>query len=393
MDIHRHIHLLSEVRKFKITELPGIYWAMGLKTLAVSFVGIFIPIYLYTLGFSLTQIFLFYSLAYFSKGIFDDFFVRIILKYGSKHSFAFSFPLILLYFWLIMTLPEYNWNIYLLALVLGASSSLSWMSYHVEFSKIRRRKSTSKDVSKMQALMILAGATAPFVGGILATRSSIDNTFLLAMGALIFAVFPLFKTGEPHIPRKLNMKKLKVKTIKKDLIGASGMAVHLGALYEVWPLFIFLIVGTYETVGSLESLALILSVITTLYIGGKVNSKNRHKVLERGSSANGILWIIRAFAASTFHIVVLNIIHPLVSPLLRVSYFSEIYMHTDEGSRVEYLLWIERAVDYSRGLLFLVIAIFAMIFSIKTTLIIGLLLASAGAFSVSMLRPAYDEVK
>jgi hypothetical protein len=293
---------------------------------------------------------------------------------------------------MVMTLPQYNWNIWLLAVVSGLSSSLSWISYHIDFSKAKHKKTTSLELSRMQALMTVSGAVAPFVGGLLATQYNISLSFTIAMAFLVLASFPLFRTGEPHIARELDMKKIDTKKIRKDLIGAFGVGQHFANLYEVWPLFIFLIVGTYESVGSLESLSLLIAVFTTLYIGRKVKSTNRHKILERGGLIEGTLWFLRSFTQTIFHVLSFNILHAFVSPLVRIPYFSEMYMHTDEESRVEYILWMERAIDFGRTFMFLSLALMSLIFSIKAAFIISFVFAGIGALMTSSIRPAKDEV-
>lgn len=388
MNIHRQIHLLP---RLKFTELNEIYWAMGLKTMAISLVGIFIPIYLYSLGYSFFWIFLFYSVTYFTKGALDKTFAKLILLIGPKHGLAYSFPLMLAYLWMVMTLPEYDWNLILLGIFSGVSMSLSWMSYHIDFSLARKKKNNSRAISGIHALMTFSGGIAPFVGGIIATRFGISNAFLVSIFLLVLAALPLLKTREPHIPKKLNMKKINLSKIKKDLLAHAGMGFNFGILYEVWPFFLFFILGSYEKVGFFESFALVLTIIITLYVGRKLKNHNQHQFLNKGARVNSILWILKTLTSSVYHIFVFQLLHAFLFPLLRISYFSEVYTHTDEEPRIEYILFMERAIDYARAFLFFFLAVLSVFWGSKETLLIGLILAALGAFLSSSIRLNKDE--
>lgn len=389
MNIHRHIHIIGKVKNVELSE---IYWAMSLKTMALSFIGLFVPIYMYNLGYSPFTIFLYYGMVFLFKGIAEEFFARLIIKIGPKHGFIYSFPILFTYLFMILTLPDYKWNIFLLAFISGCGLALSWLSYHIDFSKARKNDKSSKSLSQIQALLTITGAIAPFIGGFVATRFGMDKALILSMATLIIAGIPLLKTREPHIPAKINMKKIDIKKIKGDIIGSVGLSVNNSALYEIWPFFIFLVVGSYENVGSLESIALLLTVFTTIYLGRKINKDNRHKFLNRGAEINGSLFLMRSAANSIFHIFFLNVAQSIFAPFLRIPFFSELYMHTDEEARVEYLLVTERSMDYGRMSLFFILTVFSIFVSLRATLVIGILLGGIGSLMTAYIRPAKDEV-
>ncbi|NTU69330.1 MFS transporter [bacterium] len=365
---------------------------MSLKTMALSFVGLFVPIYLYNLGYTPFTIFGYYTLLFLVKGISEGFFARLIIKIGPKHGFIYSFPLLFAYLFMVLTLPDYHWNIFLLAFISGTGLSLSWLSYHIDFSKARKKDQSSKALSQIQALLTITGAIAPFVGGLIATRYGMDKALILSMITLLIAGLPLLKTREPHIEKKLDMKKLDYKKIRGDIIGAIGIGFNNSVLYEIWPFFIFLIVGTYEEVGSLESIALLLTVFTTLYLGRKITKDNRHKILNKGAEINGVLFFVRAAAQTIFHVLFLNIAQSVFAPFLRIPFFSELYMHTDEEPRIEYLSTTERALDFGRTFLFAMLALISLIVSLKTVLIIGILMGGIGSLLTGYIRPAKDEI-
>ena len=60
-----HTLVKHHIHNAKYLERNRIYWAMSLKTFGVSLVGVFVPAYLYTLGYSIKTILLYFLTRYF----------------------------------------------------------------------------------------------------------------------------------------------------------------------------------------------------------------------------------------------------------------------------------------------------------------------------------------
>ena len=386
MHIQKHL-----IDRAKHTELNEIYWAVSLKTFAISFVMIFIPIYLYNLGYTFLQIFLFFAALYFFIAITNELSARVIIKIGPKHTMALSFPLLVFFLWLLLTLPYYKWNLFLLAFVWGFEMAFFWMSYHIDFSKAKHKKTCASELSRIEVLCTIFGAIAPFIGGFIASRFDISFTFLISIIFIVLASLPLFKTGEPHIKNYIDMKKIQPKKIYKDLISYIGMGIDFSAMTVIWPLFVFLLVKTYELVGAIESIALLLMVFITLIVGKLADHEDKQKLLKRGGFVNGSIWLVKAFSQTGLQVLMFNILNAITFPFLKLPFFSEFYLHADEEARIEYILWMERAVNLGRSVLFLFLAFLSLYFDIKIVLIISFILAALGAFMTSLMRPVVTE--
>ncbi len=386
--MREHKHLVDRI---KFSELNEIYWVASLRVLAISFIDVFIPVYLYKLGYTFVEIFLFFALVYGFKVLAERLTARLSAKIGPKHGIALSFPLFLLYLWMFSTLPIYNWSLIFLAFISGLANALFWISYHTDFSKVKHNKVCSTEISKAEILTALCGAIAPFIGGYIAYRWNISFSFLLAIFVLVLATFPLFKTSKPHIPRSLDMKKINLKKILPDLLSYAGLGIDDAVGGYIWPFFIFFILETYENVGAVQSLTLLVMVIATFLIGKYSDQKDRHQVLKRGGVINSIVWFIKIFTQTTFQVLVFNIINAIILPFIRLPFISEFYIHADEESRLEYIVLMEETIDLSRTLFFLILMGLAFYLPIKAILILGLLIAGFGTLLVSFMRPTVYE--
>lgn len=374
----------------KNTELNEMYWAMALRWFALSFINIFIPIYLYNLGFGLVTIFLYLAVLEFVCIFLVPLVGWLSAKFGPKHAMTISFPFTLAMLWLYLTLPSSPWNLWLLIFVGPVAAIFFWISYHIDFSKVKDKDKCGSEISKLQILMALVSAGAPFVGGVIATHYGIDLVFAMTIVFLALAVIPLFKTGEPHIPHSLNFNKIKLRKIYPDFISYGGLGIDSAGALIIWPLFIFLILKSYQSVGMVESLTLIVVVLVTYLAGRKIDSEDKKKVLQRSSLLNGLAWVIKSFVRSISQIIFLNLIMAVTYPFYSLSFFSQYYLHADEGSRVEYITWMEIAILIFRLFFFLLLALLAIYYDIKTVLMIALLLTAGGTFMTAFIRPVAE---
>lgn len=388
MHIHQHI-----AERIKNTELNEIFWSMSLRTFAVSIITIFIPIYFFKLGYSFFEIFLFLTFLNLFTILTDSLAAKVVTIIGPKHTIVLSFPALMVFLWFLLTLPVYHWNLYFLATIFALETGLFWMGYHVDLSKAKDSENCTSEISKIDILASIFGALAPFIGGFIATNYGIGFTLILAMVFLVFASFPLFRTSEPHIRQTIDMSKISLKKIWRDLISYGGLGIDMSATIFVWPIFVFLLFKSYESVGIIESLALFITITATFIAGKYADHTNKPRLIKRGGAFNGIIWLIKTIIQNGAHVLLVNFANAITFPFLKLPFASEFYIHADEEARIEYILWMERMVDLSRGLYFLVLAILAFYFDIKIVLIFGFILAAMGAFLAGMMRPAETDLK
>src|SRR3990167_7412628 len=82
---------------FKDKELNHFYLTIAIITFGEALIGIFVPIYLYKLGYEIYQILFFYFLLSFYFVIFSYISAKIVSKIGIKHSILFAMPFLIFY--------------------------------------------------------------------------------------------------------------------------------------------------------------------------------------------------------------------------------------------------------------------------------------------------------
>lgn len=387
---HNYKHHLF---RFRYTELNEIYWFMALRSFSLSLVAIFIPIYFYVSGYSASNIFLYYFLLYLFEFLSEYPTAYLIKRFGPKHTMISSLPLMVFHIWQLLTLNTYNWSPWAVALPVALSLSLFWEAYHYDFSRTKHRKKATSEVGRMYIIMALAGAAAPMIGGLVATFLGVQWLFIAVILLLTIGSLVLFKTKDTNFRKgKLNLNKIDLNKIEKHVVSYVGIGWETAAGMQIWPLFVFLIVGTYSGIGIITSLALVFGIVLTFIISKRADKGDRINFIKLGSMTTSIIHILQIFADSFLKVFTLNVGRSLAQAVFKPPFDTEYYLHADEESRSEYIYVMESSVDLSRMTFHLILLVMSLFWPLRVVLISGILLGAVGSALVSLMPPAKCDI-
>ena len=374
------------------TELNEMYAVMSLRSFLLCMVGLFSSIYLYTLHFSIQEIFLTELIMFSTEAVCEIFVSQIIIKYGPKHSMGFGMPVLAVYYWLLFSLPVYHWPIWFFSGVAGISIALFWQAYHYDFSRSKKNNSASSDVSKLYIFIAVAAAIAPFIGGTIASKFGFQVLLGIATIGFLLAAIPLLWVGEKHKPVNFKLSRLKDKQLGREMMAYAGSGIEGSAGGTIWPLFTFLILGSTQAVGFVTSLALILTVVITYYVGKRGDRVNKKKYIQTGGIFVALSYFARVFVSTMTHVVILNLISNASHSIYTSPFVAEYYEHADENSRAEYLFIMELTTDIARILFFGVLVLLGYFVDGILYLSIGLILGGFGAALLTLMPASKRDI-
>lgn len=379
--------------RLKYTELNEIFAFMSLRSLAVSLISIFIPIYLYATGYTLREIIYLHGLMYLVEFIFEYFTAVYIKKIGPKHLIAASTPLLILHLLLLLTLAKFGWPIWTISLTGGLTLALFWQSYHYDFSRAKHRKKAAREVGRLNIIVAILGALAPFIGGFVVQNFGIQWVFALAIVILVFAVTVLFKTSDNNFrPGRLDLKKVRFKTIRGDLFAYGGNMIEVATASIFWPIFLYIVLGNYSSIGAITSIAVLTTIVVTYYVSNKADDGNRMKFIKTGGLLNGAVSVAKVLATTLPRAFGISIAKSFAYSVHAAPFTSEYYIHADEKSRSEYIYLMESCNDLSK-LMFLVLMFgLTFFYADKTVLIVALVLGGLGGMTSGFMPPADCEI-
>lgn len=375
------VHLVREIyhhnyswKDIQLSELGELYIAMMIKTLGLSLIGIFVPIYLYQLGYSLEDISLFYVVTYSIRSLTDNIVAKIVGYFGPKHVMILSHMFLIITLGLLLSLGTTVWPLPLIALTNAIAGGMFFTAYHIEFSKIQSSRKAGQQIGKMYKLGKFASAVGPLLGGVLATIYNVQLVIVLAMILILASAIPLLLSPEPVRQRQhVTLKGFPWKAVKWDIISNMGLSVDQMTNLFIWPLYISIFIFTenvYLSVGVVTSLGLAVSFfVVTLY--GRVIDKSRgNQLLKVGVVGSSIGHMLRLIIATPAAAYLFNLFSDPAAIAIRMPYTKGLYgaASSHEGYRDAYIGVVMTSSNIVRACVFILVYFISSVSSDKIAL-------------------------
>ena len=351
--MHGHHHLFHFMKNKELTEL---YATIALRSFAIALSGVFIPIYLYQLGYPLASIFLFFGLAALFNlvSLFPT--AKLSARWGLKHSILFSVPFLLVFFLLLFSLEQIRWPLALLAFFGGIQGSLFWFPYHTEFSKFSNKKKRGSQVGVAKVIGAVFSAAGPLLGGVILALFGFKILFSIVSLLLIISVFPLFLTKDFHEPAGFSFQGFMKGHKLKNVLAYMGNGIEIRIATIIWPLFIFIFIlnEQYVSLGTVATIAFSFSLLSTFVIS-RFSDLNRKLTLKVGTIGNSIVWIAKSFVVTPFQVFVADAFYGITQTTINLPFDALSYDKAKKNERTRMIL--ERELYIKLGaILFLIIA-------------------------------------
>lgn len=369
--LHRHIQL----HRLHYTEMNELYASLSLHAFASGLVAIFVPIYLYNLNFSITVIAVFFIIGNLTKCLIYRPTAAMAGRFGPKHVLLASYILTFIYTLLLFLLPERQWLLYPAALMHGLSAGVFWLSRHIDTASVISSERPTMEYSRLQILSLIAASSAPLFGGLIAAFFGIKYSLLGSGLVLLLAMYPLLKTLEPVLSANTLLPLFKTAP-PKHLLANFAMNFQSIVAVLVWPLFIFLVVMSYEKVGIIASASLLLIVVVT-WVSGKWGDRGKNaQILRVGSILRSGVHITRGFARSFTSALGVNVLGDVTDTLASVPYAVRYYESARRYGVAAYLIDMEVAGDIGKMIMWGLLIGFTLAFGLQTAMVLIFCLAA-----------------
>ncbi len=330
-------------RNVGFDELSELYASMLIRSLALSLIGLFVPIYLYKLGFNITDILGFFA-AFFLIRIPVDLAVAFIVgRIGPKHAIVLSTLGNIIYLVMLLTINELHWPLVSLAAVGSVANSLFFIAFHTDFSKVKHTEHGGKEIGYLTILERLGGVLGPLIGGLLATFTDPKYTIVLAIILFAGSLVPLLATQEVvKLHQHVTFKGLQIRQHWRHFTAYSCFNTENTVSVLLWTFYISLVVfttGTYAKIGVITALSTAVSIIMAKTVGVLVDKKQGRRLLYRGIAVNSIVHAIRPFVTAPLGAISVSLVNDPVTIMYRMPFIKQFYDTADSlpGHRIAFI--------------------------------------------------------
>lgn len=270
------------------------YWHGILNSVALSLVFIFEPIYLYSLGYSLTNIMWFYAMVYSWYAVLISFGAKFASRYGYKHSIFVS-NIFYVAYWLTLSLLRASPVLFFAAPVLFAlQKSWFWPAYDADIALSSVKKQRGREMGMLFSLIQISFIAGPFLGGFISNEFGFTILFIIASILMLFSAYPLFGSPEMYSRHQFKFKNLLyiIRNRTSNFFGYWGYAEDL-MLMSLWPIYIFITVPNFFSVGLISTIATVIGTMLMLYVGRLTDRADKRKIIRLSSVFYGLTWFVR----------------------------------------------------------------------------------------------------
>lgn len=381
-----HRHHASVFHARHMSKLGRINVAHTIRVIALSLIGVFVPIYLYKTGYDLTSILMLFML----QGLFWALLIYPTMlsigRYGAKRVLVAGNILSAVYAATLVAFEQFQFPLWILALSWGAMVAPYWFAYRVAFSSIIDSGKAGQEVSLSAGLNLAGAGLAPLIGGILASSLGIGVVYGLALGLCIGALAFIFDRQPNVASRRANVRNIDWRKAWPDIITNGAYGVDDALQGVVWPLLIFLVVPSYAGVGALSSVIVVSSILVSLYVGRREATRGERHYMKEGSILLTALNGLRILVSSTTHVFGVNLISGVSHALIDTPYMSRYYRKANAASRIEYIFGMQMAAAIVWFLYSAILVAASLILPQNIVLLIGLLIALPMPLMLMRLR-------
>ena len=381
-------------RTVGLNELSEIYANQLLRSLSLNIIGIFVPVYLYKLGYSVQIILLqYFVVLFYSRLIIDVISAHIVGYLGPKHALAISAMIQIAASCMMVTQQDMHWPIWLLALVGTSAYSLFFLSLHVDFSKIKHTKHAGKELGFLWIFDRLGAALGPLLGGLLANYFDPRYAIVVSIVTLIASLIPLFATQETVRTRqKIKFKGLRYRGNMSNFLAHAAFELDNVASIVIWPMYVGIFIfttDTYAKLGTAASISTGIALLAAWTIGKIVDSKKSTSLYNGSVITNAVIHGLRIFPRGLFGVVMVNAVNDPVTAAFRMPYTKALYDAADqqEGYRIAYITATIMVGAFTKGTYCLVLWALTMVYPVATLFKWQFLVV--GALTLYMLMQRY----
>ena len=379
-------------RRVDFSELSEMYLTGFLRTFAIGMVGIFLPIYLHKLGYSLTAI-LGYYVIFYAVGLLADYIVAHLIAYsGPKHVMRVSFLLQALFALVAVNIQNIPFGLPILAVIGCFASTAYFIPYNVDFSKVKHREHGGKEVGIWQLLEKCAGIIGPLAGGALATYVMPSATFIAAGVAMLIAAIVLMLSPEPVQTRQ----KLRFKGLKpaRHWHAYAAFAFFCGEnmiSIIIWPIFLSFVVfksNVFLNLGFVTSISVLVAALVTMPLGRLLDNQKGRAMITYGTAVNACVHLLRLLVTNVAGCLFVAVLNEPNTMVYRLAFIKGYYDEADDypGYRIAFLTFNEICADLVRLSVFVILMILSLHLSAYFVCSVAFVLAALFSFLIRLER-------
>jgi MFS family permease len=346
---------LSKEREFFPSRIPRelkeLYMTMTMLNFALASGMLFEPIYLYTLGYTLSEIMLYYFAVYFLYFFLMPLGGKFVKRFGFEHGIVVGSLFLVVYFISLLAIPSSPIFLACAVISLAAQKMFFWPGYHADFAFFSQAEERGREVSIIALLDSFSYVVGPIVGGVLIASFGFIGLFTVMCIMILLSNIPLMTTKERFKPSTIAYGEtygaLMAKENRPYLLAYAGFGEELVGL-TIWPIFIYVTFTTFTNTGAAITFSTLITSLAIIYCGKLTDFSDRKKVLRFSTLFLCLSWLLRLFARGASAVIFADFFSRTARYLFAMPFFSGLYKHATQTSIVRAVIFFEMSLTLGK---------------------------------------------
>lgn len=272
-----------------------IYLTQVIYGVGIALIGVFIPIYLLTLGFTIKQALLYLIVDRLMMALLSPLAADLSFRIGLKKTTLVRIPFMVASFLTLYALPSGNVHFLVPAVLAGIAEVLYWVPMNTLFMRHSHQKTRGSEVGLYQALRSVFKIAAPAIGGVIAVSLGFPVLVLIALAMISLSTIPLFVWPEEKTTSEFRWKDMWDMRHHSFIGGILIDGFSFVPSAYLFPLLIYFTLGQTESVGYIVSIGTLAFAISGFVFGKKLDKVDRMKYFRIAALLFALTIFVRPF--------------------------------------------------------------------------------------------------
>lgn len=286
------------------------------------------------------------------------------ISLGTKHAFIMGQILYAL-FTIFLVLSKVNpYWVFLAVVIDGVQINYFWNSYYYSLSRNSDHHKMGSNLGIINFLLNIITMISPALGGLIIAGLGYSNLFLLGLVLIILGLIVAISMDNVKVHDKISWGEFSSWMMEPGFrrlgVTFAGRYFNDGML-QMWPLYIFLLLGTSAKVGFLYSFSLLLAMLISYLVGAIIDKRKSHKPFVISAGILSFFWVIRSFVIGFWSIVVVNTLDRITASFHWL-FFDRVWMVRGKGREALSYFTYRQMILNAAGILFWSLVFFLFYF-------------------------------
>lgn len=362
----------------RLTDFQRIILMNTLSGIGMSFVGIFVPIYLLQLDFSLSIVVLYLMTHHISLLVGAFLSIYISNMIGLVRCWYIRVALITLLFTGLHFLPANRSIVLILGIISGIESAFFWIPYNILTVRKTDEATMGSSLAFMSNIGSAVGLVIPFVAVLIIVSYGYSALFAIALFFILISLIPVLPLRKEKAHFEFSFNSIVNAAYKNRHFILPEVLDNLGQdAGVIWKLFIFTAGLTVLDLGYLGVIGGIVGMIVTFITGFLIDKWHKQKVIRLGAIFTTITWaasyLIAIYLPTPAMLYIVTALRGFAIGIFAMSYGAVMFnrARSDDAQFIvlrEIPTILGRVIVFTATLIFISIGHFELIF-----LMVGLL--------------------